>query len=184
MQIATLPYVKPHSACVSPNRYVLLMLMNDCVVWHVQDLLRTTLILIDSRSDCAIKTLGVTLLIILATATENINQNALMEYMLQVDLLPTILRVCHLFEPEPESERERTFSRSNMLGNDQILAQVNPSTHITLAYNAAVLLALLLNYQKYERRDTLVQQFSQVSEVCAQTERERERFLHVQGHSS
>jgi len=138
----------------------------------LQDLLRTTLAFIDSRQDCthlsrvshvslthsltrfgplvALKSLGMTLLIVLGTATENVNQNALMEYMLQVDMVSSILK---------------------------LLRQVDPSLHPSLLFDGVVLLALLVNYHKYESRNSTITRVSEITDV------RRDRHAHTYTHT-
>ena len=55
-------------------------------------------ILEDPTADSEIISGMVNLLLIIVTATDNINQNMLLEYFMQVDLFPCLIRVCQIIQ--------------------------------------------------------------------------------------
>jgi hypothetical protein len=77
-----------------------------------------TILLLESD---AMKLIAIDLLIILVTATDNINQNTLMEYLIHMEIFDTLLQVAS-----------------------------KATTDVVLSFNAIVVLTLLANYQKYE----------------------------------
>jgi hypothetical protein len=76
-----------------------------------------TILLLESDQ---LKLIAIDLLIILVTATDNVNQNTLMEYFIHMEIFDTLLQVA------------------------------SKATDIVLSFNATIVLTWLANYQKYE----------------------------------